>query len=144
MALRHRQFPRGIEYHPEDLCQIPPAGVECQRSTNKIQSPAEKVPDEAALLAESDCPWHCFDPLSAIFVQINGDAGMGLDDHVCYRSVWVDDEIQIVPSIDATGSLQVPHKPCSLNCRHFDLVDRTHHSGLIRAQVVLGRRAVSI
>ena len=123
MDVQYGKLPRGIEHHPEDSCQVPSAKVESSRSFNKIQSAAEKISDEAALLVEPPCPWHCFDPLFAICMQVNESSGMGLGNHGGDCPARVNDEIQIVTSIDETKGLQAPYKSSSLDCRHLDLAD---------------------
>ena len=126
MDLWGGKFSGGIEHHPEDPSQVPSAKIESSRSFDKIQSAAEKVPYEVALLAESHCPWHCFDPFFAFDLQVNGFSRMGLGNHAGHRSPWLDDEIQVVTSINETKCLQVPYQSDSSDCRHFDPVDWSH------------------
>jgi hypothetical protein len=60
-------------------------------------------------------------------MQVNSFSGMGLGYHVGCRSPWVDDEIQIVPSLDATKGVQIPYKPSPFACCHFDPPDWSYH-----------------
>ena len=119
MDLWGGKFPRGIEHHPEDPCQVH-SKHESSRSFNQIQSEAKTISDEAALLAEPYCPWHCFDPLFVVHVQVNDIAGMGLGNHGADCPAWDNDEIQTVTGIDETEGLQVPYKSSTFDCRHLD------------------------
>ena len=120
MDLWGGKFSSGIEHHLEDLCQTHPLKIGFERSVNKIQSAAEKVPYESALLAEPHCAWHCLDPFLAVNMQVNSFSRMGIGYHAGYRSPRVNDEIQVVTSIDETKDLQIPYKPNSSDRRHLD------------------------
>jgi hypothetical protein len=126
MDLWGGEFARGIEHHPEDLRQVPSSKIESSRLLNQIQSAAEEAPYERALLAEPHCPWACFAPLFPFNMQVNSFSGMGIGRHAGYRSSWINDEIQVVPSIDETKGLQIPYKPNSSDRCHLDPVDWPH------------------
>jgi len=131
MDLWGGKFSSGIEHHPEELCQTPPPKIGSERSFNKIQPAAEKVPYELALLAEPYWAWHCLDPLFVVHMQVNSLSRMGIGYHAGYRSPRINDEIQIIAGIDETKGLQIPYESRSVNYSHLDPADRTLDCRLI-------------
>ena len=120
MDVRCGKFSSCLKHHPEDLCQTPTPKIESARPFNKTQSATEEIPYEVALLAESYWAWHCLDPLFIVHVQVNSPSRMGIGYHAGYRSPRINDEIQIIASIDETKGLQIPYESRSVNCSHLD------------------------